>query len=168
VSLKRIYPFNKEKRNLRGQKSLSCLGTKSLELEHSIAVKQNNNVSVWFSRISEKKNMLATTISILTPSSNLNPPHLPPLTTTRVTLSPYSSKSLSKLPLLARLSHSINSNGGGPDRAVGPTSPVSFNPNHSSILWFPLNFLLYTLFVYVCVHEMFICLLFVICLMYVW
>ncbi|KAK2399557.1 ARM repeat superfamily protein [Trifolium repens] len=67
--------------------------------------------------------MLATTISILTPSSNLNPPHFPPLTTTRVTLSPYSSKSLSKLPLLARLSHSINSNGGGPDRVVGPTSP---------------------------------------------
>jgi hypothetical protein len=35
-----------KKENLRGQKSLSCLGTKSLELEHSIAVKQNNNVSV--------------------------------------------------------------------------------------------------------------------------
>ncbi|GAU40734.1 hypothetical protein TSUD_14190 [Trifolium subterraneum] len=66
--------------------------------------------------------MLATTISILTPSSNLNPSHFLP-STTRLTLPPSSFKSHSKLPLLARLNHSINSNGGGPDRAVGPTSP---------------------------------------------
>ncbi|PNX60454.1 hypothetical protein L195_g060189, partial [Trifolium pratense] len=69
--------------------------------------------------------MLATTISILTPSSNLNPSHFLPPSTTRLTLPPSSSKSHSKLPLFARLSHShsINSNGGGPDRAVGPASP---------------------------------------------
>ncbi|XP_045813734.1 uncharacterized protein LOC123907468 isoform X2 [Trifolium pratense] len=69
--------------------------------------------------------MLATTISILTPSSNLNPSHFLPPTTTRLTLPSSSSKSHSKLPLFARLSHShsINSNGGGPDRAVGPASP---------------------------------------------
>ncbi|CAK8570391.1 unnamed protein product [Lathyrus sativus] len=69
--------------------------------------------------------MLASTIPILTPTSNLNPSHfVPSITSTRVTFpqSFSSSKPHTKPPLLARFNRSTNNNCAS-NPAVGPTSP---------------------------------------------
>ncbi|KAI5394519.1 uncharacterized protein LOC127098424 isoform X2 [Lathyrus oleraceus] len=69
--------------------------------------------------------MLASTIPILTPTSNLNPSHfVPSITSTRVTFpqSSSSSKPHSNPPLFVRFCRSTSSNG-SPDPAVGPASP---------------------------------------------